>query len=81
MSTRIIFGGQLRTLPFYSLPEPSGDFNVGTVVCDFTDKNCVETFSDQEGKVCDIAGTVGSKEVEFDQRIPADLKRSKMSTF
>ena len=36
-------------LPFYPLPEPSGDLNVGTVVCDFTDKTRVETFSQEEG--------------------------------
>lgn len=42
-------------LPFYSLPEPTGDFNVGTVVCDFTDKNRIETFSKEEGKSREIA--------------------------
>lgn len=42
-------------LPFYSLPEPSGNFNVGTVVCDFTDKNRVETFSKEKGKAREIA--------------------------
>lgn len=32
-------------LPFYSLPEPTGRFNVGSVVCDLTDINRTETFS------------------------------------
>jgi dienelactone hydrolase len=36
-------------LPFYSLPEPTGNFNVGTVVSDFTDKGRVETFSKEDG--------------------------------
>lgn len=31
--------------PFYSLPGPTGEYNVGTVVSDFTDKNRIETFS------------------------------------
>lgn len=42
-------------LPFYSLPKPTGNFNVGTVVCSFTDKNRAETFSKEEGKVREIA--------------------------
>ena len=42
-------------LPFKSLPEPTGNFNVGTVVSDFTDKNRVETFSKKEGKFRKIA--------------------------
>lgn len=42
-------------LPFYPLPEPTGNFNVGTVACDFTDKNRVETFSEEEGKLREIA--------------------------
>ncbi|MDV4150905.1 acetylhydrolase [Clostridium sp. AL.422] len=32
-------------LPFYSLPEPTGNFDVGTVVVDFIDSNRVETLS------------------------------------
>lgn len=42
-------------LPFYSLPEPTGSFNVGTVVSDFTDENRVETFSEEAGKLRKIA--------------------------
>lgn len=42
-------------LPFNSLPEPTGNFNVGTVVCDFTDKNRVETFAKEEGKLRKVA--------------------------
>lgn len=42
-------------LPFYSLPEPTGNFNVGTVSDDFTDKSRVETFSKEEGKLRKIA--------------------------
>jgi dienelactone hydrolase len=42
-------------LPFYPLPEPTGNFNVGTVVCDFTDKNRIETFSKEAGKSRQIA--------------------------
>lgn len=42
-------------IPFYSLPEPTGNFNVGTVVCDFTDKNRIETYSEDQGKLREIA--------------------------
>lgn len=42
-------------LPFYSLPEPTGIFDVGTVVSDFTDKNRVETFSKEPDKYREIA--------------------------
>lgn len=42
-------------LPFYTLPEPTGSFNVGNVVCDLTDKNRVDTFSKDEGVLRKIA--------------------------
>lgn len=42
-------------LPFYSLPEPTGKFNVGTVIYDFTDKNRIETLSKEKGKSREIA--------------------------
>jgi len=42
-------------LPFYSLPEPTGSFNVGTLSCDFTDKNRVETYSKEAGKSRELA--------------------------
>lgn len=42
-------------LSFYSLPEPTGNFNVKTVVCSFTDKARVETFSNEERKPREIA--------------------------
>jgi dienelactone hydrolase len=42
-------------LPFNSLPEPTGNFNVGTVVCDFTDKDRIETLSKENGKPREIA--------------------------
>lgn len=32
-------------LPFHSLPEPTGKYNVGTVVGDFVDENRIERFS------------------------------------
>lgn len=44
-----------QLLPFYALPEPTGNFNVGTVVSDFTDKNRVETLAKEEGKLREIA--------------------------
>lgn len=37
-------------IPFYSLPEPTGAFDVGTVVMDFTDNNRIETLSKKEGE-------------------------------
>ncbi|WP_017416421.1 alpha/beta hydrolase family protein [Clostridium tunisiense] len=37
-------------IPFYSLPEPTGTFDVGTVVMDFTDNNRIETLSKKEGE-------------------------------
>ena len=42
-------------IPFYSLPDPTGNFDVGTVVCDFTDNNRIETLSKEEGKSREIA--------------------------
>ncbi|MEG0772126.1 dienelactone hydrolase family protein [Clostridium sp.] len=36
-------------IPFYSLPEPTGTFDVGTVVMDFTDNNRTETLSKSGG--------------------------------
>jgi predicted dienelactone hydrolase len=42
-------------IPFKSLPAPTGNFNVGTVTCDFTDENRVETFSAEEGELRKIA--------------------------
>ncbi|MNM90194.1 isoform II [compost metagenome] len=36
-------------IPFHSLPEPTGNFNVGTVVVDFTDNNRIETLSSKGG--------------------------------
>lgn len=42
-------------LPFKSLPEPTGNFSVGTVVCDFTDKNRIETYSKEVGNPRKIA--------------------------
>lgn len=37
-------------IPFYSLPEPTGTFDVGTVVMDFTDNNRIETLSKKQGE-------------------------------
>ncbi|MDF2591134.1 MAG: platelet-activating factor acetylhydrolase, plasma/intracellular isoform [Clostridia bacterium] len=42
-------------IPFYSLPEPTGKFNVGTVVSDFTDNNRIETLSKEKGENRKIA--------------------------
>lgn len=42
-------------LPFYPLPEPTGNFDVGTVVCDLTDKNRTDAFSNEAGKNREIA--------------------------
>lgn len=42
-------------LPFNSLPEPTGKFNVGTVSIDLIDKNRIESFSKEEGKSRKIA--------------------------
>ncbi len=42
-------------LPFYPLTVPTGNFNVGTVVCSFTDKSRIEAFSDEAGKFREIA--------------------------
>jgi dienelactone hydrolase len=42
-------------LPFKSLPEPTGKFNVSTVVCDFIDNNRVETLSKKAGMPRKIA--------------------------
>lgn len=36
-------------LPFHSLPEPTGNFDVGTVVVDFIDDNRIETLSKTSG--------------------------------
>lgn len=42
-------------LPFYSLPQPTGNFSVGTVVCDFIDSNRIETLSKEAGKPRELA--------------------------
>jgi dienelactone hydrolase len=42
-------------LPFKSLPEPTGKFDVGTVTCDLTDKTRAESFSSEPGKSREIA--------------------------
>ncbi|MDF2530531.1 MAG: platelet-activating factor acetylhydrolase, plasma/intracellular isoform [Clostridia bacterium] len=42
-------------IPFYALPEPTGNYNVGTVISDFTDEARVETFSEEAGKARKIA--------------------------
>ncbi|HYE12183.1 MAG TPA: acetylhydrolase [Patescibacteria group bacterium] len=42
-------------IPFYALPEPTGNFNVGTVLLDITDENRVETYSEEAGKSRKIA--------------------------
>ena len=44
-----------QVMAFYPLPEPTGDFNVGTLVCDLTDKDRVETYSEEEGQLRKIA--------------------------
>lgn len=36
-------------IPFHSLPQPSGNFNVGTTVVDFTDSNRMEALSSKGG--------------------------------
>ena len=42
-------------IPFYALPEPTGNFNVGTVLLDITDENRVETYSEEAEKSRKIA--------------------------
>lgn len=42
-------------LPFYPLPEPTGNYDVGTAVCDLTDKNRTDAFSSEAGKNREIA--------------------------
>ena len=42
-------------IPFQSLPQPSGAFDVGTVVIDYTDSNRTETLSNKEGSNRKIA--------------------------
>ena len=42
-------------IPFQSLPKPSGTFDVGTVVLDYTDSNRIETLSNKEGSNRKIA--------------------------
>lgn len=42
-------------LPFKTLPQPTGNFNIGTVVSDFTDSNRMETLSKETGKPREIA--------------------------
>jgi dienelactone hydrolase len=42
-------------IPFYSLPEPTGNYNVGTVVCDIIDENRQETYSEEAGRLREIA--------------------------
>jgi dienelactone hydrolase len=57
-------------IPFYALPEPTGNYNVGTVISDFTDEARVETFSEEAGKARKIA-------VQFwypTERIGSDLQ-------
>lgn len=41
--------------PFHSLPKPTGNFKVGTVVSDFTDQNRLEPYSKEEGEPRKIA--------------------------
>ncbi len=36
-------------LPFQSLPQPTGKYNLGTVVCDLTDNNREEAFTPESG--------------------------------
>lgn len=42
-------------LPFYPLPEPTGNFDTGTVSCDFYDEDRIEMLSGETGKHREIA--------------------------
>lgn len=42
-------------IPFYSLPGPTGEYNVGTVITDIVDENRLESFSKEEGELRKIA--------------------------
>jgi dienelactone hydrolase len=67
-------------LPFYSLPELTGKYNVGTVVSDFTDKNRVEAFSDEKGKPREIAVQFWYPTDKKSSKTRVDISNAKVST-
>jgi dienelactone hydrolase len=67
-------------LPFHSLPEPTGNFNVGTVVSDFKDENRVETLSKEEGKPREIAVQFWYPTDRIGSEIQYDISGAKVST-
>lgn len=67
-------------LPFYSLPEPTGNFNVGTLVCDFTDKNRVETFSEDTGELRKIAVQFWYPADKTDSKLMHDISGAPVSS-
>jgi dienelactone hydrolase len=66
-------------LPFYSLPEPTGNFNVGTVVSDFTDENRMETLSKEVGKPRKIAVQFWYPTDRVDSKTQYDISGAQIS--
>lgn len=66
-------------LPLKPLPEPTGNFNVGTVVLDFTDENRVETFSKEEGKSRKIAVQFWYPSDKTDSKVLYDISGAPIS--
>lgn len=67
-------------IPCYSLPEPTGNFNVGTVVCDFTDRNRIETFSETDGKYRKIAVQFWYPADRYGSKALSDISGAPVST-
>jgi len=66
-------------LPFHSLPEPTGTYNVGTVVSDFTDKNRIETFSTEQGQLRELAVQFWYPTDKKDSELHKDIKDATIS--
>lgn len=67
-------------LPFHSLPEPTGEYNVGTVASDFIDKNRTETLSKESGKPRKIAVQFWYPTDRNDSEVQYDISGAPIST-
>lgn len=67
-------------IPFYSLPEPTGEFNVGTVVSSFVDENRIETFSQEAGSKREITVQFWYPSDRDSEKVDYDIEGAPIST-
>lgn len=67
-------------IPFFDLPQPTGDFNVGTVVSDFTDESRIEAYAEEAGNSRKIAVQFWYPTDRISAEAQYDIKGAPIST-